>query len=463
MVFSSILFLYFFLPVFMGVYGLTKPKHRAKVLAFGTCFFVAWENPLGLINLAVSGILAYIGGILIYNFREDRRKSRAVMIICTAVNAVMLALFSYSGYDRSNLIGAVLGKGTVVPFAAFGVSVYTLHSISYCADIYRGRFEPEIKFSCVFSYIGFIPSMVCGPIVSFKEMSDKLKSPKITSGKLSDGILLFMFGIFEKVIVSDRLGFLWKDMTSAGAETMSLETAWLGLLIFGFWFYFEFLGFSHMARGFALMLGFDLKPNFNLPFTRKTLIGFASSFNISLNRWAKDYIYGSLPKNKSSRVINSAKVLLCAAAVGLWYGTGINFIMWSVFMALLILAENRLKNLMSRIPSVVRFIMTQFAVLFSWSILSGTDLHSTFGYIRAMFRWGVFSGSNTVWYWIKSSFVLIVLCVILASPVLRIIDSKLRDLKFNVINVSKPMMILALLILCTAFMVSGNGKAVFAF
>ncbi|WP_124098014.1 MBOAT family O-acyltransferase [Ruminococcus sp. Marseille-P6503] len=463
MIFSSILFLYFFLPVFMGIYGLAKPKHRAKALALGSCFFTAWENPWGLINLAVSGICAYIGGILIYNFRENRRKSGAAMIICAAVNAAMLVFFSYSGYDRTSLIGAALGRDTVLPFSAFGVSVYTLHSISYCADIYRGSLEPDIKFSCVFSYTAFIPSMVCGPVVRYKELSESLKAPRITSGKLSDGILLFMFGLFEKTAVSDRLGFLWKDMTSAGAESMQLETAWLGLLIFGFWFYFEFLGFSHMARGFALMLGFELKPNFKLPFTEKTIIGFASSFNISLNRWAKDYIYDSFTKNKDSRVINSAKLLLCAAAVGLWYGTGVNFILWSVFTALLILAESGLKNILSRIPSAVRFIMTQLSVLLSWSVLSGKDLHSTFGYIRALFRLEAVSGGDTVWYWLKSSFVLIVLCMLLASPLMKLLNSKLRDLKFDVISFSKPMIILALLILCTAFMVSGNGKAAFAF
>lgn len=447
----------------MGIYGLAKPKHRAKALALGSCFFTAWENPWGLINLAVSGICAYIGGILIYNFRENRRKSGAAMIICAAVNAAMLVFFSYSGYDRTSLIGAALGRDTVLPFSAFGVSVYTLHSISYCADIYRGSLEPDIKFSCVFSYTAFIPSMVCGPVVRYKELSESLKAPRITSGKLSDGILLFMFGLFEKTAVSDRLGFLWKDMTSAGAESMQLETAWLGLLIFGFWFYFEFLGFSHMARGFALMLGFELKPNFKLPFTEKTIIGFASSFNISLNRWAKDYIYDSFTKNKDSRVINSAKLLLCAAAVGLWYGTGVNFILWSVFTALLILAESGLKNILSRIPSAVRFIMTQLSVLLSWSVLSGKDLHSTFGYIRALFRLEAVSGGDTVWYWLKSSFVLIVLCMLLASPLMKLLNSKLRDLKFDVISFSKPMIILALLILCTAFMVSGNGKAAFAF
>ena|GEM_PF-5794792 len=171
----------------------------------------------------------------------------------------------------------------------------------------------------------------------------------------------------------------------------------------------------------------------------------------------------SFGKSKISSVAAAAKMLLCALAVGLWYGTGINFVLWTVFIALLILAENSLKSVLSRIPSVIRFIMTQLTVLFSWSVLAGRDLHETFGYIRAMFRWEISSGDNGLWFWLRSSFLLFGICILLASPLLKTLYSKLNDLKFSVISFSKPMIILALLILCTAFMVSGNSRAAFAF
>lgn len=464
MTFSSILFLYFFLPVFMGIYGICKPEQRAKILMLGSCFFTAWKDHLGLINLFAAVLLAYIGGILIYNFRTDVKKSRILLGLCCAVNAAMLITFSYSGFSRTGLFGLLSeADGRFRLYAAFGVTVYTLHSISYCTDIYRGLIKPEIKFSCVFSYVGFMPSLICGPLVRFGDISDGLRSPQINSQKLSDGILLFMFGLSEKVIISNQLGALWKDIALVGTDSMSLVTAWLALFVFGFWFYFEFLSFSHMARGFALMLGFEVNPNFRHPFAKKTVRDFCSSFNISLNRWAEDYIYLSFGKSKISSVAAAAKMLLCALAVGLWYGTGINFVLWTVFIALLILAENSLKSVLSRIPSVIRFIMTQLTVLFSWSVLAGRDLHETFGYIRAMFRWEISSGDNGLWYWLRSSFLLFGICILLASPLLKTLYSKLNDLKFSVISFSKPMIILALLILCTAFMVSGNSRAAFAF
>lgn len=449
----------------MGIYGITRPKHRSEILVLGSACFIAWAQPLGLINLAVSALSAYIGGIVIYNFRENKAKGRAVLALCSVVNGAMFFAFAYSNYCPVDIFSGLTGTdGQFRLYTAFGVGVYTLHSISYCADIYRGRYQPDGGFFHVCAYVGFMPSLTCGPIVRYSDVADTISAPSIKSGLLSDGILLFLRGLAEKVILANQLGGFWKDISSVGAARLSAPAAWLGALIFGFWFYYEFQGFSHMARGFAAMLGFDIKPNFDLPFSKSSLKGFILSFNTSLVSWIGDHIYQPLyGMGKKTRFSQIRNILFVSLLMGMWYGFGRNTILWALLVAVLVCVEDCLDKQLQHLPAVIRVVLMQLIILVSWAVLSGLSLSDSMGYLIAMFGGGNAIDNGLTWYFVKTSAFVLALCIIFASPLFGFIQKKLGSIKTGVITAAKPAIILALMILNTAFMLAQHGMSGFSF
>lgn len=459
------IFLYFFLPVFMGIYCLTRPKHRAKTLVLGSACFIAWAQPLGLINLAVSAFSAYVGGIVIYNFRESKAKSRAVLAACAVVNAAMFFAFAYSNYCPVDIVSGLIGRMEQHRlYTAFGAAVYTLHAISYCADVYKGAFQPENGFFNVCAYVGFMPSLTCGPILKYADIADTVTAPSIKSSLMSDGIMLFLRGLAEKVILANLLCGFWRDMHSAGADRLSAPAAWLGALIFGFWFYYEFQGFSHMARGFSAMLGFDIKPNFDLPFAKSTLKRFILSFNTSLVGWLGEYVYRPLCGiGKKTRLTRICAILFVSLLMGMWYGFGRNTILWSLFIAVFVCIEDCLEKPLSHLPLALRSILMQIIVIISWALLSGVTLSDSFEYLKIMFGGGNTVENGLTWYFAKTSLCVMILCIIFASPLFAFIQKKLGSIKTGVVTAAKSAIILALMILDTAFMLAQTGMSGFSF
>lgn len=462
MYFSSITFMYFFLPLFMIVYAITRPKHRAKILILGSCFHVFWQNALGLIPLAVTVLLAYIGGILIYNFKDHDRKSKIVLFSSILINVLIFLAFSFRLYNAENAVFDFVGEHAGHRlFTAFGVGIYTLHSISYCVDVYLKRLKPELNFFAVCAYVSFLPVLICGPILRYKDISETIKKPIINSTNLSDGILTLLRGLAEKVILANQLGVFWREITSLSSSEMPLITAWLGMIIFGLWFYYEFQGLCHMAKGFALMLGFEINSNFNLPFVKFSLTDFVKSFNTSLYKWTNDYVYKPLCRNRVIKIFSVVNVFILAFISALWYGFSINFLVWSIFITLFLWLENISQNVLAKLPIILRYISTHLILLFSWSLFSGKTLTSSFSYMKAFFRGGASSENGMSWYFISSSAFIIALCILFATPIFDFLQKKLDNSSVSVVTIIKPAIILALLLLSTAFMYTGSALSLF--
>lgn len=454
MTYSSVFFLFFFLPVFIGIYAIANARHRVKILILGSAAFIAWASPWGLINLAVSVLSAYLGGIFIYNLRDSKARSRAALWSCISLNVIMFIIFA------DGLFGEALERSF---YAAFGICVYAFHSISYCADVYMKKIEPDVQFSSVCAYVGFMPSLARGPLLKYEELSQQLRAPSIKSDMLSDGIMMFLIGLAEKVILADQLETLCRDIFSLQTNEMSSMTAWLGAIIFGFRFYYEFQSFSHMARGFALMLGFEIKPNFDFPYSKLSVTDFLKCFNVSLIGWINDYIYQPLGGNKRTVPMLLRNIFLSVTAMSLWYGFGLNFLFWALYLLVFVIAETFMKKKLQRIPMVIRFISVNVIMLVGWAVLFEKNLFASLKYIGVMFSGGIFLVDELSLYFAKNSAVILLICIIFASPLLKFMHSRSDSVKSIAVTASKPAIILALMILCTAFMLFGNSASAFVF
>ncbi len=433
----------------MAVYAVCRPHRRAAVIAAGGVAVCAWGSLWGALLLTLSAAAAYTGGILINNFKEKRGISKLILTVCCVINGIIFLLFSRSLYSPPDMIPM-----SEKFFRAVGASVYTLHSISYCADIFRGRYAAQIRFSEVFAFVGFMPCLNCGPILRYDEISETLDAPKIRSDLLADGILLYLYGLSEKIIIADRLAALQEEIRSMGAERVSAPTAWLGAAVFGAWFCFELSGFFHMARGFALMLGFELKKCYIPPLGSYELKSCLTGINPSLSEWLYDYIVLPL----KGKAVPAA--LAAAVAGGLWYGTSRSFLVWSVMAAAVIALETLLKKPLGYLPKVLRVMLVISAAVICGGVLSGGSYEEGILWLGAMFGSNPTSTENTTWYFLRSYAPTLIPAVLLLTPLPEKFTSRFGQ---QFIPAARPAIILALLILCTSFMLSEPQMAEFMF
>ncbi len=448
----------------MCIYAITKAKHRSKILILGSAYFIWTFSPFGLINVAVSALTAYMGGILIYNYREVKKVKKGILIGCVVLNVIMFLGFAYSNYNPLDVFsGLTCGTTQYRLYTSFGVCVYTLHSISYCVDIYRAEYKPETKFSVVCAYVGFMPSLTRGPILNFGDIKDTLVEPAIKSEMLSDGIVMFLWGLAEKVILANQLSVFWHELTAVGIKNMSIILVWIAMFVFAFWFYYEFQSFSHMARGFSLMLGFEIQKDFEFPFAKKSVREVVKSLNISVYKWVDRYVYRSLGGGERKNIVTFRNVFVCALIMSAWYGFGLNFMLYGAFLAVIICIEMLLEKWIDRAIKPIRILFTNLVMLIAMALFAGKDFGQGFLFVRRMFSSGTGVGVGLSGYFIKSTAFLIIVCIILATPLVEYLRKKFDNTKMGMYTVLKPVIILALLIFCTAYMSAETTVSYFQF
>ena len=443
--FTTIIFLYFFLPAFMLVYFLTKPAGRAAVLTLGTCTVIAWSEPLGLLPFFGSAICAYLCGIFCYNFREDKKRQRRVLVLNTVINLLLLALFCYSAWEQ------LFGKGL---FTAVGCGIFALHAISYCADVCRGETEPEQSFISTAAYIGFLPSMNGIPLVRRSDVCETMKAPRINTTMMADGIVVMLFGIAQKVLIADRLTALFEDMLYITGGEMSLVLSWMGAFIFGGAMLCRLKGYANIARGFAMMLGFDLGRSFDYPFSKLSLRDYLNSYNIPLVGWAHKYIYEPIAGNERSytrKLIGSATsiILVCMS-----YAPSMKYLLWGSAAALLILFEMLFETRLEKVPKPIRYIVTHVCTLIGWGLISQPELVTSLEYVSNMFDGATLLDYAPLLYVLRTSAPYVLLLVLTELPQPIRLYKRLESRRVNVTAMIKPIVIFSLLSLCTAFIMA---------
>ena len=446
MSYTSIIFLYFFLPSFMAIYALVKASWRPFIMAAGSCFVTLWVSPFALIPMLVSVAASYLAGISLGRLRlkDNKKAAGAVLLLFLLIISAQAVYFFGLSKNDDRLISAV------------GLGIMTVGAVSYCFDIYRGETEHETNPFKVWAYVCFLPSLCGIPFVRYAELKKNLDKPEIRSDLMADGILMMLTGICEKVIVSDRLYQLFNDMHSSSSGGLSSIMYWVGAVIFGAALYIKLKGLSHIARGFAMMLGFEIPPSFDFPYSKPTLKEYIQSYNIPGCGFAHRYIYEPLTEKIKSKGFGIFAAAITVIILCISYSITMNYLLWGVFASLILMLELGFEKKLSAIPKAVRYIFTHTFIIIGWALISQDSTEAALDYIMHMFTGGMMIDSKPLLYFLGTAAPYFLLMLIFELPVIYRAIQKHRKRGSSVIAAAKPFLIFALLILCTSFMMAGG-------
>ena len=431
MVFSSIPFLFFFLPIVLICYYLVPFKLKNYVLLVFSLIFYAWGEPVYIILMIFSCLLNYF-----YALYHDKVKNKKLLfILCIVANLLILGFFKYADFliDVINSIFR-LNINPLKLALPIGISFFTFQTMSYSIDVYRSSVVPERNFFYFTTYVSMFPQLIAGPIVRYETISKELYKRDINFNNFSDGLLRFMQGLFKKVLIANNIGYLWTTLSSM--ESLSIASAWLGIIAYTFQIYFDFSAYSDMAIGMGKMLGFNYLENFNYPYISKSVTEFWRRWHISLSSWFKDYVYIPLGGSKCSRIKHIRNILIVWCLTGIWHGASYNFMLWGLYYGIILIIEKFfLKDFLSKLPNTLKHIYTMLVVIIGWLIFASTDLSMFSVYFSNMFN--IFKYpfiDETFMFYFKSYFIIIVISTLLSMPIYQNIKKKLNSRGWMIIS-----------------------------
>lgn len=340
MVFSSLEFIFLFLPAFMIVYGLVPKKYKNAIIFAGSIFFYSMgvlKKPIYIVLFLLTILFNFIIGEFIQSFRKA---AKLWLIIGIVFNFLWLVFFKYTGFLFGN-INAVLPvtltvKDIILPI---GISFYTFQNVSYIIDVYRRKAYAETNIVNYGAYISMFPQLIAGPIVKYETVAAQLKERSHSIRRVEDGLKTFTIGLGYKVLIANQIGGLWSDVANIGYRSISTPLAWLGIFAYSFQLYFDFCGYSYMAIGLGKIMGFDIPKNFDHPYMSVTMGEFWRRWHITLGSWFREYIYIPLGGNREGTGKTVRNYFIVWALTGLWHGASWNFIIWGLVLFGLIMLE----------------------------------------------------------------------------------------------------------------------------
>ena len=431
MVFSSIPFLFFFLPIVLICYYLVPFKLKNYVLLVFSLIFYAWGEPVYIILMIFSCLLNYF-----YALYHDKVKNKKLLfILCIVANLLILGFFKYADF-LIDIINSIfrLNINPLKLALPIGISFFTFQTMSYSIDVYRSSVVPERNFFYFTTYVSMFPQLIAGPIVRYETISKELYKRDINFNNFSDGLLRFMQGLFKKVLIANNIGYLWTTLSSM--ESLSIASAWLGIIAYTFQIYFDFSAYSDMAIGMGKMLGFNYLENFNYPYISKSVTEFWRRWHISLSSRFKDYVYIPLGGSKCSRIKHIRNILIVWCLTGIWHGASYNFMLWGLYYGIILIIEKFfLKGFLSKLPNTLKHIYTMLVVIIGWLIFASTDLSMFSVYFSNMFN--IFKYpfiDETFMFYFKSYFIIIVISTLLSMPIYQNIKKKLNSRGWMIIS-----------------------------
>lgn len=452
MVFSSLTFLQCFLPPCLLAYFLVPQKWRNGTLFLFSLLFYAWGEPVYVVLMLFSTALDYTCGQMVERHREQRG-AKIALLVSVCVNLGLLGVFKYSDFliDTVNsLFGTELPQPNLP--LPIGISFYTFQTMSYTIDVYRGEAKAQKNIINFGAYVTLFPQLIAGPIVRYQTVADELEHRDCTADLFADGAKRFACGIGKKVLLANNIGLLWEAASAQAAPTVL--TAWLGVIAYGFQIYFDFSGYSDMAIGLGRVLGFHFVENFNYPYLSRSVTEFWRRWHISLGSWFRDYVYIPMGGSRVSRWRWVLNILTVWMLTGLWHGAAWNFVLWGLLFAALLLAEKWIPVL-QRLPGVLRHGYVLLAVVLSFVLFNADSLAQAGQDFAGLFGFGSLSlTSAETLYYLKSYAVLFVLGILGSTPVVKNAARRIDGTKAGVVLEAAAM--LALLIVCTAYLVDGS-------
>ncbi len=390
MVFSSITFLFLFLPIVLAVYYIVPEKAKNIILLIASILFYAWGEPVYIVLMLLSIILNYFCGQDIEEKSDDPVKAKRSILFAVVVNVLILMFFKYYGFllDMLNSILPVEIPYRELPLPV-GISFYTFQSLSYVLDIYWKKVKPQKNILYFALYISMFPQLIAGPIVRYIDIEKQLVSRKISAARLGQGAMFFIRGLAKKVILANTAGEIFEQISSMSAGNLSVLMAWLGCISYAFQIYFDFSGYSDMAVGLGKMFGFEFRKNFDYPYISKSITEFWRRWHISLSTWFREYVYIPLGGNRCSAVRNIINLMIVWTLTGMWHGAAWNFIAWGIYYGVLIVLEKYVWGAsLDEAPRAVRHIYSLVLVMIGWVFFFSPSIGYALRYLAAMFGGG---------------------------------------------------------------------------
>ena len=390
MVFNSVVFLFCFLPLALLVYYLVPGKGKNAVLLLESLIFYCWTGITWLPLIAVLIAVNYLAGLFLGRRKGGGRK--LVLVLAVVVSAAALIFFKYTNFliDTLNQIaGLGLSSLSFLSVLPLGISYYIFKLISYVADVYTRKTEPEKNLIDFSAYVLFFPQLIVGPIVRYRDMAQTLHTGKgrCTLQKAEDGAIQFVFGLAKKVILADSIGMLWQDIIAPdggiGLANASTPLAWLGILAYSLQLYFDFAGYSEMSNGLGRMMGFECPANFNLPYMATSITDFWRRWHISLSMWFRDYVYIPLGGNRCSKGRQILNMLVVWALTGFWHGANWNFLCWGLYYFVLLVIEKYLLRGVLQKGRGWQRVYTLFFVVLGWGIFTANAAGAPLGLLMS--------------------------------------------------------------------------------
>lgn len=451
MLFSSLIFLYAFLPCTLLAYFLTPRRGKNPVLLLASLLFYAWGEPRYLILILLNILLGFTAGLGIHRFR-GRLLGRLFLLTSVAGSLGLLCCFKYGDFFLSAINGAL---GISLPLwrlaLPVGISFYTFQILSYTIDLYRGDVEVQRNPVSFALYVALFPQLIAGPIVRYRDVAQELQERKHSTAMAYEGACRFLVGLGKKVILANNLGLLCQSYRSSADPTVLF--AWLSALGFFLQIYYDFSGYSDMAIGLGRILGFHFPENFRYPYCSRSVTEFWRRWHMTLGALFRDYVYIPLGGNRTGKLRWMGNILLVWCLTGLWHGAGWNFLLWGLFYAILLLGEKLWYWPFLAKRPWFSHIYLLLSVLLGFVLFQGGSLEQSWGDFRAMLGAGsIPTVSRESLYALRNHGVLLILGALGATP----LPGRLYQRWSKGLQWIEPLLLALLLLLCTAYLVDGS-------
>lgn len=454
MVFSSIEFLYVFLPITLLCYFIAPKKIKNTVLLFFSLLFYWWGEPKYTVLMLFTITFCYAAGRLIEN-KNGTRAGKAILFFSVAVPLGLLAVFKYSDFFIGSLNSLTGANIPLLKLALpIGISFYTFQALSYVVDVYKGDTPAQKSWISLATYVVLFPQLIAGPIVRYTTVAEDLSSRTHTLENIGTGIRRFVYGLGKKVLIANLLGSLCASYRASGEP--SVLFAWVYAIAFSLQIYFDFSAYSDMAIGLGKVLGFRFLENFDYPYISKSITEFWRRWHISLGSWFRDYVYIPLGGNRVKPLRQIFNILVVWCLTGFWHGAGWTFMSWGLYFGILLIIEKLfLKKHLQKLPGFLQHFYVVFLVIISFVLFNADNFSMAFSDLKIMF----FSSelplySADTFYNLRSYAVLLIVAIIGATPIAKKIALKIESTKIS--TFLEPVSIALILICCTAYLVDGS-------
>ncbi|OKZ76814.1 MAG: transcriptional regulator [Clostridium sp. 27_14] len=454
MLFISISFLYYFLPIVIILYFIVPKKFKNFILFLSSIFFYFCGEPIYTFLMIGEIFIAYVGARYLEKYRK-----KSILVSLLAIHIGALGLFKYSDFTINNINQIFGSKIPLLKLALpIGISFYTFQIISYVVDVYRGKVKAQKSFLKLATYVSLFPQLIAGPIVRYETIEKELDSRTSNFENFAYGVRRFVIGLGKKVLIANMLGELC-DVFSTTNEK-SILFYWIFAISYSLQIYFDFSAYSDMAIGLGRMFGFHFLENFNYPYISKSITEFWRRWHMSLSSWFRDYVYIPLGGNRKETIILVRNIFIVWALTGIWHGANWTFVIWGLMFGIMLIIEKLfLTKHLEKMPSILQRIYVLFTVMISFIIFNANSIGEAWNNIIGLFGANGESliNASTVYY-LKSYLVVLVIAIIGSTPLLKNIIEKLKT-KTNankIINLLEPIAMASILIIVTAYLVDNS-------